>query len=78
MLSMQIYFFCRVDSNEDSRECSFGSVAFMPDDSSVLAGTNQGTVVMFNTVTSLEEATYNCHESTIYNIEVRFRFVLKT
>ena len=50
----------------------------MPDDSSVLAGTNQGTVVMFNTVTSLEEATYNCHESTIYNIEVRFRFVLKT
>lgn len=49
----------------------FTSCAFMPDDSYLLAGTYEGEVKMLNLHTGAEESTYNCHDSTVYHLQVR-------
>lgn len=42
----------------------------MPDDTYILAGTYSGEVKMFDIQTTLEAASYNCHDSQINNMQV--------
>ena len=55
---------------ESANSGTFTSCALMPDDSHVLAGTYSGELKMFGLGgDQTEEASYNCHESTLYHLQ---------